>query len=158
MGLYITWIPVNFLLLFLSSICILWVTSSPQDVRSWLLALSAFVLMFPMFMRIPVKMSKWLRGGIQLSAYMLGVFMLLTVSYANGREFSLSYSNIIILVLANMSIFGSLAYLFTANNKWARIAILPFIMAVFLGSKTDGSWVKVLMNYSPIPWMYSFII
>ena len=55
-----------------------------------------------------------------------------------------------------MSIFGSLAYLFTANNKWARIAILPFIMAVFLGSKTDGSWVKVLMNYSPIPWMYSF--
>ena len=29
-------------------------------------------------------------------------------------------------------------------------------MAVFLGSKTDGSWVKVLMNYSPIPWMYSF--
>ena len=91
-----------------------------------------------------------------LSAYMLGVFMLLTVSYANGREFSLSYSNIIILVLANMSIFGSLAYLFTANNKWARIAILPFIMAVFLGSKTDGSWVKVLMNYSPIPWMYSF--
>ena len=133
-----------------------WVTSSPQDVRSWLLALSAFVLMFPMFMRIPVKMSKWLRGGIQLSAYMLGVFMLLTVSYANGREFSLSYSNIIILVLANMSIFGSLAYLFTANNKWARIAILPFIMAVFLGSKTDGSWVKVLMNYSPIPWMYSF--
>lgn len=133
-----------------------WVTSSPQDVRSWLLALSAFVLMFPMFMRIPVKMSKWLRGGIQLSAYMLGVFMLLTVSYANGREFSLSYSNIIILVLANMSIFGSLAYLFTANNKWARIAILPFIMAVFLGSKTDGSWVKALMNYSPIPWMYSF--
>ena len=94
-------------------------------------ALSAFVLMFPMFMRIPVKMSKWLRGGIQLSAYMLGVFMLLTVSYANGREFSLSYSNIIILVLANMSIFGSLAYLFTANNKWARIAILPLLWLFF---------------------------
>lgn len=59
-----------------------WVTSSPQDVRSWLLALFAFVLMFPMFMRIPVKMSKWLRGGIQLSAYTLGIVMLLTVNYA----------------------------------------------------------------------------
>ena len=133
-----------------------WVTSSPQDVHSWLLALFTFVLMFPMFMRIPVKMSKWLRRGTQLSAYTLGIVILLTVNYANGREFSLSYSNIIILVLANMSIFGSLIYLFTINNKWTRIAILPFIMATFLSSKTSGSWPAEIMNYSPIPWIYKF--
>lgn len=133
-----------------------WVTSSPQDVQSWVLALTAFSLMFPMFMRIPIEMPKWLRWSIELLAYAIGVTLLLNVGYANGREFSLSYSNIIILVLANMSIFGSLAYLFTIKNKWARIAILPFIMAVFLGGKTDGSWIKDFMNYSPVPWMYSF--
>lgn len=133
-----------------------WVTSSPQDTQSWLIALAAFALMFPMFMRIPIKMPQWVRWGIQLLAYVIGVLMLLTVDYANNREFSLSYSNIIILVLANMSIFGSLVYLFTVNYKWARIAILPFIMAVFLGSQTDDSWIKAVMYYSPIPWMYSF--
>lgn len=132
------------------------VTSSPQDIGSWMLALGAFVLMFPMFMRIPVKMPEWLRVVIELAAYAVGITLLLTVSYANGRIFSLAYSNIIILVLANMAIFGSLAYLFTIQNKWARIGILPIIMAVFLGSGTEGSWVKEVMNFSPLPWMYQF--
>lgn len=133
-----------------------WVTSSPQDAHSWWLALAAFVLMFPMFMRIPLEMPGWVRRLIELAAYGIGIVLLLTTTYANDRVFSLSYSNIIILVLANMAIFGSLAYLFTINNKWARIAILPFIMAVFLGSATDGSWVKEVVNFSPVPWMYKF--
>lgn len=132
------------------------VTSSPQDVRSWLLALGAFVLMFPMFMRIPLEIPKWRRVLIELVAYGIGITLLLTVVYANGREFTLSYSNIIILVLANMAIFGSLAYLFTVRNRWARIGILPFIMAVFLGSSTEGSWVKEVLGFSPLPWMYQF--
>lgn len=133
-----------------------WVISSPQDTSAWLISLCAFVLMFLMFMRIPIVMPGWLRKVIELSAFGVGVAMMLTLPYANDRTFSLSYSNIIILVLANMAIFGSLAYLFTIQNKWARIAILPFVMAVFLGSSTAGSWVKELMNFSPLPWMYSF--
>lgn len=133
-----------------------WVTSSPQDMRSWLLAILAFILMFPMFMQIPVNMKGWLRKVIELSAYGIGIVLLLTISYANNRTFNLFYSNIIILVLANMAIFGSLIYLFTKENKWARISILPFIMAVFLGSSTEGSWIKEVMDFSPVPWMYKF--
>lgn len=133
-----------------------WVTSSPQDMRSWLLAILAFILMFPMFMQIPVNMKGWLRKVIELSAYGIGIALLLTISYANNRTFNLFYSNIIILVLANMAIFGSLIYLFTKENKWARISILPFIMAVFLGSSTEGSWIKEVMDFSPVPWMYKF--
>ncbi len=133
-----------------------WVTASPQDAASWWLAIGAFLLMFPMFMRIPVKMSTWLRRLIEIAAYVVAITLLLTVSYAGGRTFSLSFSNIIILVLANMAVFGSLAYLFTVDNKWARIGILPFIMAVFLGSSTEGAWVKAVMNYSPLPWAYKF--
>ncbi len=51
--------------------------------------------------------------------------MLLNINYADGRTFSLGYSNIIILVLANMAIFGSLIYTLTINKPWIRIAILP---------------------------------
>ena len=133
-----------------------WVVSSPQDVRSWLIALGGFALMFPMFMRIPLKMPEYARILIKISAYAVGVFMLLNINYADGRTFSLGYSNIIILVLANMAFFGSLIYTLTINKPWSRIAILPFIMAVFLGSENAGSWNHSLMEFSPLPWMYKF--
>jgi hypothetical protein len=62
----------------------------------------------------------------------------------------------IILVLANMAFGGSLVYLFTRHNKWIRIGILPFLMAIFLGSTTEGSWQKAVMDYSPCSWMFQF--
>ncbi len=130
--------------------------SSPQDARSWWLAILAFLLLFPMFMRIPLQMPRWLRIGIEVAAYAIGIILLLSVDYAKERVFSLSYSNIIILVLANMAIFGSLVYLFTQHNRLARIAVLPFVMAVFLGGGTDGSWIKEVLHFSPAPWMYKF--
>jgi predicted acyltransferase len=133
-----------------------WVTSAPQDTSAWLLALLAFVLLCLIFTRIPVSMARWLRRSIELFGYGAGIWLLLNLSYANDRTFSLYYSNIIVLVLANMAIFGSIIYLFTINRPWLRIAILPFVMAVFLGSATEGSWVKEVMNFSPIPWLYKF--
>lgn len=49
-----------------------YVTSAPQDTRSWWLALLAFILMFPMFMRIPAKIPGWLRIVVELGAYGIG--------------------------------------------------------------------------------------
>ena len=133
-----------------------YVLSSPQDIRSWLIALAGFALMFPMFMRIPFKMPEYVRLLIKIAAYSIGVIMLLNITYADGRTFSLGYSNIIILVLANMAIFGSLIYTFTINKPWIRIGILPFIMAVFLGKENPESWNHAVMTFSPLPWMYQF--
>ena len=133
-----------------------WVTGNPQDSRAWLISIAAFALMFPMFMRLPWKMPEWVRHTIKFAAFGVGILMLLTIDYANNRSFSLAYSNIIILVLANMAIFGSLIYIFTTKNRLARLAILPFIMAVFLGKDTDGSWQQAVFNFTPIPWMFKF--
>lgn len=133
-----------------------WVISNPQDSKAWLITLFAFALLFPMFMRLPEKYSKTVRIAVKVAAYSSGILLLLTLNYAENRTFSVGFSNIIILVLANMAIFGALAYIFTYNNKLARLAILPFIMAVFLGSNTDGSWTQWLYNFSPVPWMYKF--
>lgn len=133
-----------------------WGTAIPFTGGSQLLSIGAFLLMFLMFMRIPKQIPSWLRVTIELLAYGISITLLLTVPYANNREFSLSFSNIIILVLANMAIFGSLSYLFTKSNKWWRIGILPFVMAIFLGSSTENSWQKAVMDYSPLSWMYQF--
>lgn len=133
-----------------------WVLSSPQDARAWALSLLSFLLLFPMFMRIPLKIPAYVHSGIKIAAYILAFVLMNKVTYANGRVFDPAFSNIIILVLANMAIFGTLAYLFTAGNRWARVGILPFVMAVFLGSSIEGSITKAIFDFTPISWMYSF--
>lgn len=130
--------------------------SNPQDPRAWIIAIIAFALMFLMFMQLPIKMPNWGHRLVEYGAYAIGIFMMLNIDYVDSKPFSLSYSNIIILVLANMALFGSLVYIFTIKNWIARIAVLPFVMAVFLGSATEGSWVGSVMNFSPLPWMYQF--
>jgi predicted acyltransferase len=133
-----------------------WIISSPQDTRAWLLSLSCFLLLFPMFMRIPYEIPNYVRVIIKLSAYVAAFILLNTITYANDRKFDPHFSNIIILVLANMALFGTLIYIFTAKNRLARIVILPFIMAVFLGSKIDGSITKAIFDFTPLSWFYKF--
>ena len=87
---------------------------------------------------------------------MVAAIMLATTSYADGKTFSLFSSNIIILLLANMAIFGSILYIFTMNNRWIRLGILILLMAMILGSTVDGSWTQSVFNYTPLPWMYRF--
>ena len=133
-----------------------YVLSSPQDIRAWLLAILCFAVLFPMFMRIPLKMPDWAHTGIKIAAYGIAVIMMLTTSYADGRTFSLYFSNVIILLLANMAIFGSALYIFTMHNRWLRLGVLLLLMAVILGSTVEGSWTQVIFNYTPLPWMYRF--
>ncbi|WP_439183381.1 DUF5009 domain-containing protein [Carboxylicivirga taeanensis] len=132
------------------------IVSAPQDTTSWLMAIGAFVLMFPMFMRIPLAMPQWGHWLIKGASYLIAVIILLNTEYAKGREFSLGFSNIIILVLANMAIFGSLAYLLTHGKRLARIAILPLVMGVFLASSNAESWTSAFFHWTPLPWLYKF--
>ncbi|TRX46809.1 DUF5009 domain-containing protein [Bacteroides sp. HF-5092] len=133
-----------------------WIINDPEDMKSWGISLFSFILMFPIYMRFSGKYPQWLRITIEYVSYGIGILMLLLVPYANERSFSLYFSNIIILVLANMAIFGSIIYIFTWRKKCYRIAILPFIMGILLSSNTEGSWAQDIMQYSPIPWMYNF--
>ncbi|MDR0728987.1 MAG: DUF5009 domain-containing protein [Prevotellaceae bacterium] len=133
------------------------VLSQPPDCRAWLLSLAAFATLFPIFLRIPWKWPKWAHRTVELTGYAIAITLLLTVDYAGGRTFRLEFSNIIILVLANMAAFASIAYIWTVRNRWARLLTLPFIMAVILGGTTNpDSWNAWLYNYTPASWLYSF--
>lgn len=130
--------------------------SAPQDTRAWLLALACFAVLFPMFMRIPLRMPEWAHTAIKLAAYGVAVAMMLCTDYANGAEFNLHTSNIIILLLANMALFGSLTYLLTMYNWWTRMAVLAALAGIVLSAQADGSWAQALWGYTPLPWMYRF--
>lgn len=131
--------------------------SSPQNVHSWLMALVGFGLLFPMFMRFPAQWPKRIQLSVRTIAYAVMLWMLLTATYANGKPFSLYDSNIILLVLANMALFGSLIYMATINHRLCRIAILPILMGLMLGSKSEASWNHIVFEFTPVGWAYKMV-
>ncbi len=133
-----------------------WSQANPQHATVWGISMISFFLMFPMFMRFPFVGKKWRQQLLEGLAYVVGITLLLNVAYVDGKSFSLAYSNIIILVLANMAIWGGVIYILTYRNRLARMLVLPFLMALMLSSATDGSWAQSLTAYSPLPWLYQF--
>lgn len=129
--------------------------SSPQDLRSWLLAIICFAVLFPMFMRLPWNIPQWAHVAVKVGAYAIAVVMLAFTDYAVGA-FNLYTSNIIILLLANMAVFGSIVYIFTMDNWLARIVVMAILLGITLGGDIAGSWTKAVFDYSPLPWLYKF--
>ena len=130
--------------------------SNPQDERAWLLAIACFLVLFPMFMRIPVQLPSWGRLLIQLSAYGIAICMMAFTHFAGEESFSLHTSNIIILLLANMAFFGFGIYLLTMYKSKLRIVVLLMLAGLLLSAQEQGSWVQELSAYSPFPWLYRF--
>ena len=125
------------------------------DVASWWLAIFCFVLLFPIYMRLPWKIPNWMRWTIQLAAMVIGYGAILCVDYPNGYTFDLHTSNIIILILANMAVFASLLYIFTYNKPRLRISILVVLFMVMISATVPESWASTFMGYSPVTWFYN---
>ncbi len=133
-----------------------WALSSPQDSRAWGLALLAFALLFPMFMRIPIQMPKWAHSTVKIVAFVIAFVLMYTVHYAGDRVFDSHFADIIILIMAHMAGFGTLIYVFTMYNKTVRIAVLFFIMAIQLGSGVEGSINHAIWTFTPAAWLFKF--
>ena len=130
--------------------------SNPQDMRAWILSLLCFVLLFPMYMRIPSRISAWAHWGIRLLAYGIAVIMLMSTHYFNEPELNLYNSNIIILLLANMALFGSIIFLFTMNNPMGRIVILLLLSGLLFSAQVEDSWANQCFDFTPCGWIYRF--
>jgi predicted acyltransferase len=133
-----------------------YVLDNPQNYRSWLLAILCFIVLFPMFMRIPLDMPKWAHILIKVGAYIVAIIMLLMTKHADGSTLNIHNSNIIILLLANMAIFATLIYIFTMNAPLKRLAFLLLWMGFMLSATVAGSWVKCIYDFSAISWLFKF--
>ncbi|MEG1885032.1 MAG: DUF5009 domain-containing protein [Alistipes sp.] len=87
----------------------------------------------------------------------VGLLILLLAEYSIGDlPVSVHQSDIIILVLANMVLFGSLIWLLTRNNLLLRLGVLALLAALRLGSEVESSWNEALWNWSPVEWLFRF--
>ena len=95
--------------------------------------------------------------GIKISAFLIGFIAMYSLEYTGKKtpDFDIYFSDIIIIVLANMAFFASVIYIFTYKKPYYRVLVLPFVMAIFLAGANPG-WVKLVYDFSPVPWAYSF--
>ena len=123
--------------------------------HKWWLGICGFLILFFMFVRWQTKKFSWLRTAITVAAWSAGIGFVSRIKYPNGIGFDVNRSDIILIVLANMAVFGSLIWLFTRSNTWLRVGFLGFVFAMRLASHTDG-WVKLIWSASPAPWIFQF--
>jgi len=136
------------------------VISSSMDLTSCFISLFAFGLMFLMFVNdiIPFfRNFKYGTWGVKLTAFLIGFVLMYNLEYTGKKttEFDIYFSDIIIIVLANMAFFASVIYIFTYKKPYYPLLALPFVMAVFLASTNPG-WVKSVYDFTPVPWAYTF--
>ncbi len=123
------------------------------NTSAWLIGLVGFSVMFLIFTRQIAKWNRYLIMGIRLIGWLSALALLALLRYPDGTGFSLYRSDIIIVVLTNMAVFGSFIWLMTQNRLLVRLGILGFLLAIRL-AHTEIGWVKWLWNFSPIPWVY----
>lgn len=109
-----------------------------------------FCLLFVRSRRLSPSRNAYLRlaGAAGL------VVLMLASRYLLHAPASVHRSDIIILVLANMALFGTAVWWTTRDNLLARLAILALIAALKLGSEVEGSWNAALWGWTPAAWLF----
>lgn len=130
--------------------------SHQPTTATWFLALLGFLIFFPILTRLPDRWPAYTRISIRVLGWVAAILFCVFVRYPDGGGFKLTRSDIIIVVLTNMAVFGSLAWMLTRRNLLLRLGILGVVFAIRLSNMpqaTEG-WVHDLWQISPAPWIY----
>lgn len=125
-----------------------------QEWMRYAMPIFFFILLCLMFMPNPFGLSPHKARTITWSAYLVAVGFMLLQPYAGGAPFRLTDSDCIMLILANVSLTGSIIYLLTIGHPLRRLALLPFLVALFMAAHTANSWPALLIHTSWLPWLY----
>lgn len=126
--------------------------------ETWLLALLGFFILFPILTRLPEAWPLAVKISIRAAGWLAALSFFALVKYPGGSGFGLARNDIIIVVLANMAVFGSLTWLLTRQNLLLRVGLLGLVLGIRLSNlphPTDG-WVHDLWTFSPpqLQWIY----
>ncbi|MBR2064862.1 MAG: DUF5009 domain-containing protein [Bacteroidales bacterium] len=119
-------------------------SSTRPEIVKWLFSIVLWAVMFMSLVRL--KDERKCRLVNNSGLFLLVVMAVLGVDYL-GLSLSRWSSDIIIMILANIAIFGGLIWMFTKDNIRLRWLILLFVIAI-----------KALSSYTPqvLAWVPSF--
>ncbi len=120
----------------------------PQEMGwiRYMMGILAFTGFWMAFSRFPLWKTH--ETKINLAGYIVLFLLAFLRVEIWDLPFSVHKNDIIILVLANMALFGAIIWLFTRNNLYQRLAILTLYFAVrFTHSETD-SWNQMIWDFN----------
>ena len=116
-----------------------------------LVGLAAMALVFT---RRRPDWSERVYGVLHAAGWALAVSFLALSPLAYGEAFSFSRIDDVIAGLAFAALTGIAVWYFTRDNLVARLGVLAFTVALFLGSREDG-WLQQWWYSSPLPWAFA---
>ena len=128
------------------------------SVERWVAALATLViwgLFFAMFVRVP-GMEKRKNTLLNWGGFVLLVGATLLYKPIFGVEVSLHKSDIIILILASMALFGTLLWWLTRNSLAMRMVVIGGVALLKMASSVEGSWCQWLWEQTPAVWLFRF--
>ena len=131
--------------------------SNHPTTTTWLLALLGFFIFFPILMRLPEAWPRTVKISIRATGWLAAILFCSLVTYPDGSGFKLTRSDIIIIVLTNMAVFGSAIWMLTRDNWLPRVGVIGLVLAIRMSNMPVGldGWVHDFWTASPAPWIYS---
>ncbi len=129
--------------------------TNPDSATMWV-GLLGFLILFLILTRLPERWSFAAKFGIRAAGWGGACAFLWLAKYPDGSGFRLNRSDIIIIVLANMAVCGSLIWMATRKNLLVRLGVLGILLAIRLSNLPQPvpGWVHDVWMYSPLPWVY----
>lgn len=127
--------------------------------KQWINMLSGIAVFgsfFLVFMRFSFS-EKWKVYALRIAGFLIITTVIGLHSAFTETKFSKGKSDIIMLVLANMALIGSVIWVLTRKNWLLRVGLLAFFAAMRLSHDIEGSWNQAVWNFHPaISWFYNF--
>ncbi|HMS56753.1 MAG TPA: DUF5009 domain-containing protein, partial [Fimbriimonadaceae bacterium] len=113
---------------------------------AWTQGLLPMLLLAPLYLRLP---PRWPVIPIRVAG-VIGVS-----AWIWGHEFDFAKNDIILLVLANVALFGGLLFLFTRENRLVRALFFCCWTALVI-ARLEPGWVKEFFAWNwPVKWVYN---
>ncbi|MBP7460879.1 MAG: DUF5009 domain-containing protein [Candidatus Delongbacteria bacterium] len=132
-----------------------WLMSDSPDWLIWVLQWLRLACLFGILIRLPSRFTALQRLAIRSAGWIGAILFLVLTPYSDGTGFSLTRYDIIIVVLANMALFGTLIWRMTRHHPGWRIGIMGLLIAFRLSHSSPG-WTDWLWNLTPYQEFYQF--
>lgn len=144
------------------------VLSNQPGNAEWAAGLLGFLLLFPVLTRLPDAWSAGTKWLVKAAGWCGVVLFLALARYPDGSGFSFKRTDVIIVVLCNMAVFGSLVWMLTRRDPLVRLGIIGVIIALRLSVSAQPmtGWVTALWHFCPaihwgewnltMSWIYQF--
>lgn len=133
-----------------------YVLSAHPGAMHWSIGLLGFAMLFLIFFRYPPHWNARCILAVKVLTALAALALFSQLTYAKGAGFSIGRSDIIIIVLANVALFGAILWLVTRERPLLRLAVLGFLLAFRITHGLEGSWTAWVWNATPLPEIYKF--